>query len=85
MPKPLLRNTPLSTVVCEVRFDAPPLEHILELGKRLEPLGLTQYAAEEGLQVGMRPGQIEQRTVRRSRRWTASSTGAKSTPTTGTW
>jgi uncharacterized protein (TIGR04255 family) len=67
MPKPLLRNTPLSTVVCEVRFDAPPLEHILELGKRLEPLGLTEYVAEEGLQVAMRPGQIEQRTVRRHR------------------
>jgi uncharacterized protein (TIGR04255 family) len=67
MPEPILRNAPLSTVVCEVRFDAPPLEHILELGKRLEPLGLTEYLAEEGLQVAMRPGQIEQHTVRRHR------------------
>lgn len=67
MPEPILRNAPLNTVVCEVRFDAPPLEHILELGKRLEPLGLTEYLAEEGLQVAMRPGQIEQRTVRRHR------------------
>jgi uncharacterized protein (TIGR04255 family) len=67
MPEPILRNAPLSAVVCEVRFDAPPLEHILELGKRLEPLGLTEYVAEEGLQVAMRPGHIEQHAVRRHR------------------
>jgi len=67
MPEPILRKAPLSTVLCEVRFDALPLEHILELGKRLEPLGLTEYVAEEGLQVAMRPGQIEQRGVRRHR------------------
>jgi uncharacterized protein (TIGR04255 family) len=67
MPEPILRKAPLSTVVCEVRFDAPSLDHILELGKRLEPLGLTEYVAEEGLQVAMRPGQIEQRSVRRHR------------------
>jgi uncharacterized protein (TIGR04255 family) len=67
MPEPILRNAPLTNVVCEVRFDAPPPENVLELARRLEPLGLTEYAAEEGFQVAMRPGQIEQRALRRHR------------------
>lgn len=67
MPEPILRNAPLSTVVCEVRFDAPPPQNVLDLARRLEPLGLTEYVAEEGLQVAMRPGHIEQSALRRHR------------------
>jgi uncharacterized protein (TIGR04255 family) len=67
MPEPILRNAPLSTVVCEVRFDAAPPENVLDLARRLEPLGLTDYSAEEGLQVAMRPGNIQQVSLRRHR------------------
>jgi uncharacterized protein (TIGR04255 family) len=69
MPEPLLRNSPLSTVVCEVRFDAPAPEasQILALGEYLGDLGLTNYAAEQGLQIQMGPGQLQPTAMQRYR------------------
>jgi len=69
MPEPVLRKSPLTNVVCEVRFDASAVGQgqILRLAKALEPAGLTEYAMEEGFQVAVRPGQIEQRPVHRHR------------------
>ena len=69
MPEPVLRNSPLSTVVCEVRFDAAPAEasQILQLGEHLGEMGLTNYVAEQGLQVQMGPGQLQHTSLQRHR------------------
>ena len=69
MPEPVLRKSPLTNVVCEVRFEASAVGQgqILKLAKALEPAGLMEYAMEEGFQVAVRPGQIEQRPVHRHR------------------
>lgn len=69
MPEPVLRNSPLSTVVCEVRFDTPAIEqeHILALATALESASLTEYSTEEGIQVAVRPGQVQQVPVKRHR------------------
>lgn len=68
MSEPVLRNSPLTTVVCELRFQ--PLEaepQIVPLADRLQPLGLTSYTLEEGLQLQMGPGQIQPQSVQRHR------------------
>lgn len=69
MTEPILRKSPLSTVVCEVRFDAPPTEpgQILTLSGALETEGLTEYGTEEGIQIAVRPGQVQQVPVKRHR------------------
>src|SRR4051794_10833098 len=67
MPEPVLRKSPLTAVVSEVRFIASPLVNVVELANLLKAHGLTEYAAEEGLQLAMRPGQVEQRAVSRHR------------------
>jgi uncharacterized protein (TIGR04255 family) len=69
MPEPVLRNSPLSTVVCEVRFDSPSPDagEVVELAAKLQAIGLTEYAAEEGLQVAVQPGELRHSTVRRHR------------------
>jgi uncharacterized protein (TIGR04255 family) len=69
MPEPILRNSPLSTVVCELRFDAPPLDpgQIVLLFNQLERFGLVEYTTEEGMQVALRPGHLQQVPVKRHR------------------
>ena len=69
MPEPVLRNSPLSTVVCELRFDAlaPDQSAILRLSRVLEGIGLTEYSTEEGIQLAMRPGEMRQMPIKRHR------------------
>lgn len=69
MPEPILRKSPLTNVVCEVRFDAAPVAQgqVLSLARALEQVGLTEYATEQGFQVAVRPGQIEQMPLHRHR------------------
>lgn len=69
MPERVLRRSPLTNVVCEVRFEAAPAaqSRVLGLSRALEQVGLTDYAAEQGFQVAVRPGQIEQTPVHRHR------------------
>jgi uncharacterized protein (TIGR04255 family) len=69
MPEPVLRNSPLSTVVCELRFDAPPLQaaQIVQLGEELSAVGLTAYGAEQGLQIQLGPGQLQPQPMQRHR------------------
>lgn len=69
MPEPVLRNSPLSNVVCEVRFEVPPPDPsvILRLSQQLETSGLTQYSTEEGIQLAVSPGQVQQIPIKRHR------------------
>lgn len=72
MPEPVLRKSPLTSVVCELRFQ--PVGGSLEivgLSKRLEEIGLTSYNREQGMQLQMGPGQLQQREVERHRFATA--------------
>ena len=72
MTEPVLRKCPLTSVVCELRFQpvAGSLE-IVGLSKRLEEIGLTSYNREQGMQLQMGPGQLQQREVERHRFATA--------------
>jgi uncharacterized protein (TIGR04255 family) len=69
MPEPVLRNSPLSTVVCELRFEAlaPDQSAMLQLNAVLEAIGLTEYSTEEGVQLAMRPGEMHQTPIKRHR------------------
>jgi|GEM_PF-6939342 len=69
MPEPILRNSPLSNVVCEVRFDVrpPDASSILRLSEQLESSGLTDYRTEEGIQLTVGPGAVQQVGVKRHR------------------
>lgn len=68
MPEPVLRNAPLTSVVCELRFQGAsgPLRAI-ELVAGFEELGLSQYGREEGLQLQFGPGQLGPQEVERHR------------------
>ncbi len=76
MPEPVLRKSPLTSVVCELRFQ-PVVGHleIVGLSKRLEEIGLTSYNREQGMQLQMGPGQLQQREVERHRFATAEGDG----------
>ncbi|HST56250.1 MAG TPA: TIGR04255 family protein [Solirubrobacteraceae bacterium] len=69
MPEPVLRNSPLSSVFCEVRFEATSLDSsaILRLNDQLALTGLTQYSDEQGMQIAVRPGQLQQTPIKRHR------------------
>lgn len=69
MPEPVLRKSPLTNVVCEVRFEPTPVVQgqVVALSRALEQVGLTEYATEQGFQFAVRPGQIDQTPVHRHR------------------
>ena len=67
MPEDRLLRAPLTSVACEVRFEDASPPAAIDFLSRLEPLGLSEYTPEEGLQVSMGPTQVSQATVRRHR------------------
>lgn len=70
MPEPLLRKSPITGVICEVRYESQaPLDdsRLLRLQNALEAAELTAYTTEEGLQVTAGVGQLQQTPIRRHR------------------
>jgi uncharacterized protein (TIGR04255 family) len=68
MPEPVLRKAPLTSVVCELRFQEAAADlQLLELSRGVGELGLPAYELEEGMQLALGPGQLGQQNVKRHR------------------
>src|ERR1700712_1813637 len=69
MSKPILRNGPLTSVFCELRFEEPDgdTSSVVRLSDRLRTLGFTEYSTEDGLQIEVRPAGFQQVAVKRHR------------------
>lgn len=68
MPEPVLRKAPLTSVVCELRYQEAAADlRAIELSRGFEELGFSAYELEEGMQLALGPGQLEQQAVKRHR------------------